>query len=208
MGAEEQQLTAGSCWSQKQPSMGRVWQERGWSSPYKPHCSVINNILQGLLPSFSAISYVWIAAVIAATNPAIEWTENFILHAGKVSSLCWAMQSGGRGRQGKTKVKVFKKSKTLAMVSFPAGWGGGRGRGKFGFEHIRCCRAVRATQGRMENSALHFWKLALPVLLGDSNQRWQDSVMKGEFRSTIKAAVRGPKNRELKVGAVFFFSML
>lgn len=28
--------------------------------------------------------------------------------------------------------------------------------------------------------------------------------MKGEFRSTIKAAVRGPQNRELKVGAVFF----
>lgn len=98
------------------------------------------------------------------------------------------------------------------MLSFPGAERLGEGEdegGQFDFEHIRCAvEPVTAVQGRTENSALHFWKLAVPVLLGDSNQRWQDSVMKGEFRSTIKAAVRGPKNRELKVEAVFFFSML
>lgn len=97
------------------------------------------------------------------------------------------------------------------MLSFPGAEkpGDGGEEGRFDFEHIRCAaEPVTATQGRRENSALHFWKLAVAVLLGDSNQRWRDSVMKGEFRSTIKAAVRGPKNRELKVGAVFFFSML
>lgn len=38
----------------------------------------------------------------------------------------------------------------------------------------------------------------------ETTTRGDRTVMKGEFRSTIKAAVRGPKNRELKVGAVFF----
>lgn len=52
-----------------------------------------------------------------------------------------------------------KKKKGLVMLSFPGAekLGDGGEEGRFDFEHIRCAaEPVTATQGRRENSALHF----------------------------------------------------
>lgn len=165
------------------------------------HFNIINNRLQASLPHCRAVSCISLTATFPLISPAVELPKNLIPYAEKVSSLCWATGSEGE--------KKKKKKTCYAFLSRSREVGEGEEGGQSDFEHIRCAaEPVTAARGRTENSAPHFWKLAVPVLLGDYNQRWQDSVMKGEFRSTIKAAVRGPKNRELKVGAVFFFSML